>query len=273
MPEQMDIKVELERVKNFYKDSQRRGKIHALVNSHKGEGKTTLFKTCPRPIFICSFDPGGTEVLKDLIDSGDCIVDSQYEEDDLYNPTAYAAFEKNHNARGAAGFYNQFATVGIDSYTTLATCAVWQIMKKEGRVPARMDVKSSDKDQGMRIQDWGIALNNSINIARSLISLPCHTFMMGHIKRDKNDLTGEIVNMIYLPGSQKVEVPTLVPELWTLQVDKNTGERKILTQGDGKNLASTRIGAGKWDKLEKPDVKYLLKKAGYDDSDKPRLEG
>ena len=57
--------------------------INILALGGYGSGKTQLFSTCPKPIKIDSFDPGGTNTaaLQPLIDKGDLIV-SRFEDDD-----------------------------------------------------------------------------------------------------------------------------------------------------------------------------------------------
>ena len=51
-------------------------------------------------------------------------------------------------------------------------------------------------------------------------------------------------------------------------------EYSLLTRNDGLYQARTRLGrGGRFETYEKPDIKYLLKKAGFPTEDKPLYKG
>ena len=267
------ITTTVDRIRTMYAENPRSRKMHALVVGEKGCGKTTLGRTCPKPVLIHSFDPGGTEVLEDLVESGDILVDNRFETDDLANPTAYANWEREYRQLATSGFFDSIGTYVIDSTTTLCSAMINQIMKKEGRLPSGMMAKTLE-GQGMRIQDWGTLLRNFNNIARSLASLPCHTLILGHIGRDKDEATGRIINVLLLPGKNSDQFPINLSEFYVLMATEKSGKvkRELLTQYDGSYRATTRMGGGgKLDKFEKPDISAILKKAGYPFEDQPKL--
>jgi len=91
--------------------------------------------------------------------------------------------------------------------------------------------------------------------------------------RNKDDITGGIVKGILLPGQAKDKVPVLLHEYYILLTQKaekadQPAKRVLLTQHDGLYDATTRMGGGIFEKLEKPDIRYLLEKAGYPAEDK-----
>jgi hypothetical protein len=274
----LDIKVEFSKVRDLYKQSPRKRKGNFLVLGEKGAGKTSLLRTCPKPVLVHSFDPGGTEVLNDLIDKGEILVDNRFEKDERGNPVAYNLWEGEFNRLGRIGFFSHIGTYAIDSLTTYATSALWQIMRKEGRTPPGMQGKSSFGEKGgihgMRIQDWGTFLDHFINLTRSLTSLPCHTVLLGHVEKVQDEVTGNYLNTVMIQGRSKEHVPINMNELYIMQCRETSKglEHYLLTRNDGSYRATTRMGARDlFDKEEMPDIKKLLKKAGYPCEDKPLL--
>ena len=267
----LDIKVEAAKLREMYAASPKLNKFHGLIIGEKGAGKTSLISTFPAPILVHSFDPSGSIVLKDAIKTGRVIVDARYEQDDLYHPTAYLKWEDEFNRLGSGGFFDSLGTYVLDSTTTFANSVIWQIMKKEGRIPASMRAQTDDKKQGMRIQDWGTVLNLLIMLSRQLSNLPCHTVMLGHISKEKDEVTQEFVNLIALPGKAQTQVPVNLPELLVLRAKEAAGkiERTLLTQDSGAYRAVSRMAAGgKLLPVEPSDLKAILKKVGYDFEDK-----
>jgi hypothetical protein len=260
-------------IKDMYKASSGVHKFHGLVIGEKGSGKTSLFGTCPFPVLIDSWDPGGTSVLQDLIDKGDVVVDNRWEQASPSNPMV-AEWEKTFNERGQSGLFAEFGTYGFDSTTTFGQALTWQILKKEGRELPDLSHKMDDKIKGMRIQDWGTYSNAFTMITRSMGSLPCNTVLLGHVGRDVNEATATMIRSIMLPGSSKNYVPINMPEMYVLLTKQtaNGVKRKLLTENDGEYLATTRMGGhGVFQKEEEPDIRVLLKKCGFPCEDKPKL--
>jgi ABC-type phosphate transport system ATPase subunit len=53
-----------DRVKQYYADeAERQQTLNALICGDSGSGKTSLLRTCRRPILVHSFDPGGNKGL------------------------------------------------------------------------------------------------------------------------------------------------------------------------------------------------------------------
>jgi len=67
-----------------------------------------------------------------------------------------------------------------------------------------------------------------------------------------------------------VKIPSKFDEFYYLSAKEENGKiiRRLLTTINGKHEARTRIGSGKFDMYEEPDIKKLLKKAGYSHEDK-----
>jgi len=216
---------------------------------------------------VHSFDPGGTDVLLDHGELPEGFAIERFEDDLPNHPEAYTKWEARFNELGRAGMFKYIGTYCLDSTTTFSTSMIWQILKKEGRIQrSAMTSQTDDKQYGMRIQDWGCLLTNFIAVVRSINSLPCHTILMGHIDRDRDEVTQGFVKTILLPGQSKAQIPILMPEVYYL-IGKATPTgftRMLLTQYDGEFRGTTRMGKNCFQREETPDIRALLKKAGFD---------
>lgn len=269
-PTPSKAKLELKRISDLYNQETRTKKLHALILGDKGSGKTRLAKTCPAPILIHSFDPGGTETLRNEIDKGTVIADTRFEVDSPDQPSAFRLWETEFSNLRRMGVFDEIGTYILDPLSTMAVSAVWQIMKKEGRLWAGMNMPTDDKRQGMRIQDWGVLVTAMQKLARDVNNLPCHTIITCHISREKDQL-GRVLMEALLPGQSQQQVPNISQELYVL-LNKPTSEgpkRILLTADNGEYRATTRMGSdGKLAQEEPADIRALLKKVGYDWEDK-----
>jgi len=267
------LKLMVDDIRKMYTQSKGIDKMHAIIIGEKGAGKTSLAKTCPLPIFIDCWDPGGSTVLKAMIEKGDVVVDNRWEKASPSEPLV-DVWERTYNERGRAGFFGMFGTYILDSTTTFGQALTWQLMKKEGRSLPDMHTKLDEKKQGMRIQDWGGYLNFFTMITRSMGALPCNTLLLGHVGRDVDENTMQYLRSIMLPGSSKNYVPINMPEMYVLKTRQSASgvQRVLLTENDGEYLATTRMGGeGKLKKEEEPNIKAMLRKCGFSCEDKPKL--
>ena len=105
---------------NAHKESAKTQRFKLLEYGRTGTGKTRIFKTARRPVFICSFDPGGYKTLIDEIDGRTFLVDSRFESEDPWHPKAWALFDKVFHELKTSGFFSMVGTFGLDSLTTMA---------------------------------------------------------------------------------------------------------------------------------------------------------
>ena len=77
-PKFLKVKERAMKARQMYADSASQFS-NFLIYGDFGTGKTQILSTCPKPVFIDSFDPGGTKTaaLQPLIDKGDVIVDTR----------------------------------------------------------------------------------------------------------------------------------------------------------------------------------------------------
>jgi len=269
-----DAAAELKRVQDFYKGDKLQKRFSALVTGETNAGKTFLLRTARRPVHIDSFDPGGTKGLRDLIASGDIVVDTRYEDDDPFSPKAYADWKRATDVRFQIGYYNQFGTYCLDSATTFGIAVMNYGLSNKGR---------SGEAPQMRV-DYQPQKIEMTNYFRKLMNLPCDFILTGHLKEMRKVLsidtkTGvvreEIKFRFYTTGQAVVTIPLLFDEIYVLtgKNDRDGVKREMLIDSLGEYIARSRLKSkGLLNAIEPPDLKALLKKAGFDAEDKPKLQ-
>lgn len=267
-----DAAAELKKVREFYASDKMQKRFSAIITGETNAGKTYLLRTARFPIHIDSFDPGGTKCLKDLIDSGDIIADTQWETEDPFNPKVYVEWKKVNEIRLKIGYFEQFGTYCIDSLTTFAQAAMnFQLgMKNDaGGVPQHRRDYNPQK----------VEIENRI---RRLMNLPCDFIITGHL-RETRDLRSvdkssgikyeEVRYRLHITGQAVVTIPLLFDELYVIKGKGENPRREMLIDSLGEYVARSRLkGNGKLSASETPDIKALLKKAGLEWEDKPKLD-
>jgi hypothetical protein len=235
-----------------------------LIYGDFGTGKTQIASTCPTPVFIDSFDPGGTKTaaLQPLISSGDIIVESRWETDRWRDPFAYRAWEKEMAARRKIDFFSHIGTYMLDSITKWADSMMWEITRAKGR-----------KGQNPQLQDYLAQQLTAVDELGILMSLPCHVIVTGHIGTQKDEATGKLETSLMLSNKFAEKVPLVFDEKYVARAIESKGESEylLLTKNNGYYKAETRMGGTTFDQLEKPDIRALLRKAKKDASNRPSL--
>lgn len=268
-------KNELEKVKEYYKGDPLQKRFSALVTGETNAGKTYLLRTARKPIHIDSFDPGGTKCLKDLIDKGDVIADTQWEADDPFNPDTFAKWMKATDIRFQIGYYKQFGTYCLDSATTFGEAVMNYGLASKGRAGETPQHRHDYNPQKVYMT----------NYIKKLMRLPCDFILTGHLREIEEVLhidtkTGitkkNIKYRFYTVGQAVVTIPLLFDEIYVILGEDGRGrapKRTMLIDSLGKYIARSRLKQnGVLEAVEEPDIKKILKKSGYDISDKPKLE-
>lgn len=242
------------------------GGVNVLLYGDFGTGKTTFFKTCPKPVFIDSFDPSGTitKALRPMIESGDIIVETKWEGDSWKNPFAFQAWEKEMEDRIKTGFFEHFGTYGLDSLTRMAESCMFRVCEK-----------GNHKGEPYQKQDYNVQQLTVVDWLGRIATFPCHTVVTGHIGRFQDEVSGAIETGLLLAGKLSDKVCLAFVEKWVSRVVKEGGKQRFVVQThqEGIYKAETRIGGSDFQTFEEPDFKALLRKAGLKQAaeDKPSL--
>ena len=265
----LKIKKQAEEIKRMYDEDPRTQSYNLIVHGKKGVGKTSLLKTCRKPVLVHSFDPDGTEVLKEEIAKGEIIADTRFEIDDPYKPTACREWEDEFNKLRKIEMFNHLGTFAMDTSTTWLQIIMYEVIRIAALKSAKRTVGEHPHQQ-----DWLPQMAFVENYMRIFTSLPCDCILLGHSDQasDEDGMPlGDRTLMV--TGKLKERIPALFSEVYYLEIkDFKTMERRLLTQPAYGIQAGTRLGRdGRFEKYEKANIKRLLGKAGMSKDDKPLL--
>lgn len=230
--------------------------FNALVIGDFGSGKTTLAATARRPILIHSFDPGGSRSIKDQCEEGGIYVDTRFEYESRKKPTAYMLWMKEMARFEKEKTFENLGTYVIDSATT------WYMAMYN-----QANILGGEK--GYKF--WQSIIDQVTDGVARCHAAPCDFIMTGHVDYDKDEVLGSVQAKVMIGGSMARKLPILFDEYYVMRVKPGTENKHvILTRRDGLHKPSTRLGSGgRFTKEEEPNIKALLKKAGYSTEDKP----
>ena len=98
--------------------------------------------------------------------------------------------------------------------------------------------------------------------------------MPGHLTREKDDVSGEVITKIDATPKMQNRIPQIFDEIYVMLTNRENGKevRKLLTQPSGRYTAGSRLGGdGTFDTYEEPNLKQLRKKLGWSTEDKPKI--
>lgn len=260
----LDIVAEANKTQEAYKADPKQKSFNLLLLGESGSGKSYLSRTCRFPVHIDSFDPGGTKGLIEYIEKGQIIVDSEFESEDPISPKAYKAWKDKFDRRKKMGYFDHLGTYILDSATTWSDAIMNHILRIAG-IPGQ--APRFTKDYGPQ----KIEIRNRL---QQCLDLPCDFILTGHLASEKDEVSGRIKYKFMTTGKGDITIPLLFDEIWVMLAEAKgrAVEYNILTKKNGAYPAASRIGRDKFETFEKPSVKELLKKAGWDAADKPLLK-
>lgn len=256
----LDIKKELEQLQSMYKNNARSNTFNAIIYGGMGTGKTNITRTCRRPVLIHSFDPGGTKTVRDEVEKGDFFVDTRFETEDPMKPTSFKLWDEEYHRLKQGGMFDKIGTYVIDSATTWSSAAMNVILQKAGR-------PGSTPQQNDYLPTM-VLLENAI---KDITTLPCDVILICHEDTDKDEASGRLFVGPLFIGKLKYRIPILFDEIYYACTKETSSgvNYQLLTRATGLYKARTRLGKGGiFETYEQQDIKALLKKAGYDTSDK-----
>lgn len=260
MPEDRFLKVQqrAEAIRDRYANSQSKY-FNILALGDSGSGKTSLLSTCPKPVFVDSFDPGGTktESLQPLIQSGDLLAEPRWEADSWKSPFAFREWEREMADRQREGFFDYLGTYALDSASKWSDSLMFAILAAGTRGKSR-------KGQTPELQDYLVQQLTAVDWLGVIMGLPCSVLVTAHLGIEKDELTGRIESGPLLYGKLAKKLPIAFDECYIMRPQQSSSGPvfKVQVHADGYYMAKSRIGGRKLQTMEDPDIKMLMKKAG-----------
>lgn len=251
-----DINKYKSEIRAQYLDNPANSSCNILLLGESGSGKTFFTRTCPGPIWVDSFDRGGSKNLREWEESGLVTVDARFEEEDPFNPQAFALWSKEMRERVRGGFFDYFGTYVLDSATTWSSAIMNDLLKKAG-IPG--ETPRWEKE-------YGPLKTITTNWIRKMLNMPCNFILTGHLKTTKDDVSGRLVRRFMTTGQAHVTIPLLFDEIWVMDPKETSRgtEYRVLTASTGTHVARSRLSAGGiLDKYEEPDLTKIFKKVGW----------
>jgi len=254
-----------------YKNTAQNTTFNALIYGDFGTGKTSLLKTCPKPVYIHSFDPGGTKSIRREIEKGDIIADTSFEFSEKADALSlYKEWDREFREMKNNGIFNHIGTFVIDSGTMLNKI----LLEVASSVNSKNTPISGLNIRVAFLQDYRVQMVALEMIVKECTGLPCHFIMTGHVDRQKDETTGSFVNGPMLTGKHTQEIPLLFDEVYVAgnkQTSKGQ-EYYLITQNEGAFKARSRLaGMYPLDRREPQDIKALLKKCDFTYEDKENV--
>jgi hypothetical protein len=267
----LDIMKSVAEIQEMYATQNSNQYTRILIFGDVGVGKTKLLETCPQPVHVDSFDPGGTLSIRNKIltpdnPTGTIVADTRYENEDPSNPTALVAWDKTLEERISQGYFDYFSTYCVDSITMVSNAAMNYTLKKKGRkdgIPVMM--RGGDNDY-VFMQSYMKPL------LRKVLNLPCHVILVAHPALDEDDVDKKKFIGPKISGQLQTQLMLMMTEIYCMRTitSKNGLVRSLLTQPDGLYRCRSRLASiGKIEVEEEPNISNILKKAGLQYVDKP----
>lgn len=236
-----------------------------LIYGGTGAGKTYSLQTFRLPLWVDSFDPGGSVCLSNFVQTGKAVVRSTYEGDNWDRPTAFENWDRAFTKDVTSGIFSQVGTYCLDSATTWAQTAMNIVLSKAGRsggVPQQ--------------NDWYPQMILIEKSMRRIMDLPCDVVFICHDDAVKDELTGGLSRLPLLTGKLSKRIPLLFREMYyacTKRTSKGI-EYMWQTQADSQTAARSRnaaIAKIKIEMNEPSNFRELAKKWGGLDNDLPLI--
>lgn len=211
------------------KDANPTVKPHRILAlGDAGGGKTTQIVTLPRPCFTYFFDPNGVNSIQGQdVDYEEFLVEqlplSAFSLDKTktqgkagrVDSKVYDNWEQHFEDNKAAGYFDKYNTICLDSCTTLLDLIMDRILTINGR-PGLFPQQD----------DYGPQMITFMNIMRSLTAMNKTVYVTGHLKTDKDEVLGRILRLPLVTGQLREKLPLLFSDVLVFYADTDLASKK-----------------------------------------------
>lgn len=203
------------------------GAVKVLVHGHPGSGKTSFAATAPSPLFLLT-EPNGVESIRSVNpDAGVIMIN---EPDDLRGAIKWLHDTKDHG----------YQTVVLDSLTDL-----------QGQI--QRDVMSRSGNINPSVQEWGVIIDHTAAIARTVRNLPMDSIVICL----SQEVAAETEGVVYVrPAVTGKKLPNVIAAMFSIvahtfkRPDKEGLEFQLLLESGEKYTTKGHRALGKY---EPPD--------------------
>lgn len=258
-PQSLDVAASFAEIRKRFAEDPKRDTFNALVCGEMGTGKTYLAKTCRKPLLADFFDPGGYNTLRTEIDQGE-VLPRNFSPDDPFKPWAFRDWANSWSTVEKLAPY--LGTYMLDSSTLWAEAILNYFLAQRGQAGKVPSGKADYLPQKNEIRNW----------MSKILSLPCDVIVTGHLEPEQDGVTGKVTYRYATTGKGTFLIPAMFDEVYVM-ISEETSKgitRNILTAATGRYAARSRLAQnGKIEPYMPPDIKNILKLAGYPTEDKP----
>lgn len=209
---------------------------HVMVYGKVGTGKTVFACSFPGKKYVADFD-GKISSAAEFYAGREALKEIDY--DSYKSDQPFKRFDKWLREASAQGDAFHYQTVVIDSLTELLACclddfiasnaAIQRTRTSIGPISSMLDYRA------LAIQVRGVF--------NRLFALPAHIITLAHLRTDKDELTGQIVNGPEGPASVVTHLQVIFEEVYRSYVEGEGDKRRYLaqTQATGNYPARSQI--------------------------------
>jgi hypothetical protein len=197
--------------------------IKILYYGNSGSGKTVGALSYPTPMYVADFDGKVNSAARIMKEEQKKLID--YDDYRKASGDAFVLFEsfvaKQHQLVKDKMF--TYKTIVVDSLTICADLMLKALMARYPSARVKPNIPSQ--------QDYGVFTIEFKTFIMRLLELPCNIVVTGHIQESKDEMTGEMLRMILLPGARLPKwLPVVFEEVHRTFTENRDGKTVYLAQ-------------------------------------------
>lgn len=199
---------------------------HILVYGRVGTGKTVFASSFPGRKYIADFDVKLSSAAE--FHRGNTAKLAEIEYDEYRGPGAFERFDNwlRGATKLAEGADFPFTLVAVDSLTELIASMLEDFVGKNGAIQR---TRTSNGPIACMLDYRAISLQVRQLFAR-LFALPCHVVVLAHLRTEKDELSGQIVNGPEGPAGIVTHLQIIFEEVYRSYVEGEGDKRRYLAQ-------------------------------------------
>lgn len=221
-------------------DLKQSTKIKALIMGDSGAGKTCFATSFPGPIYVADFDNKVESAAR--FHSPDTISQIDYDKyTEQFTPNPIAALKKKFSelAKDQNDGKLKYKTIILDSLTTFSDEAIKHLIKQNPGIKRQI----TNVVQLPVLQDYALMRSFMKEFITWILGFDAHVIVTAHIGRERDEITGKILNDPLLTGKLRHELPIWFQEVYRLYVNDKRQHIIQLRPDSNFNCRTQLVGA------------------------------